>query len=100
MSLVSGRRPLPVSIIAIVVGVMRYVKAACVVGFCTGLKSRLIAWCGDIGQCTQMSGYRPFFRFADVPHRPEFVPEWVAFKLETDTPAPWVSSSAGRVRIH
>ena len=55
MSLVSERRPLPVSTIEIVVGVMWYVKSACVVGFCTGLKSRLIAWGGDIWKCTQMN---------------------------------------------
>src|SRR5208282_3484220 len=55
MSVVAERRPLPVSTIEIVFGVILYVKSACVVGFCTVLKSRLIDWCGDIGQCTQMN---------------------------------------------
>ena len=55
MSLVTERLPFPVSMIAIVVGVIEYVKSAWLVGFSIGLKSRLIAWCGNIGQCTQMN---------------------------------------------
>jgi hypothetical protein len=34
---------------------MRYVKSACVTRFCSGLKSRLIAWNGDIRQFTRLS---------------------------------------------
>jgi hypothetical protein len=48
MSFVTDRLPLPVSTIEMVLGVILYVKSACVTGFSTGLKSRLIAWCEDI----------------------------------------------------
>lgn len=61
MSLVTEQQPLPVSTIEIVVGVMWYVKSACVVGFCVGLKSRLIAWNGDMRQFTRLSDrLKPF----------------------------------------
>ena len=55
MSLVTEVLPLPVSVIEIVVGVIEYVKSVCVTGSSIGLKSRVIAWYGDIGQCTQMN---------------------------------------------
>jgi hypothetical protein len=59
MSLVTERPPLPVSVIEIVLGVIEYVKSACVTGLSTSLKSRVIAWYGDIEKCTQMNTLLP-----------------------------------------